>query len=130
MATQNSLHNCENCALKKIYLDIDVDVDDAEVYMRIENMVDNGLQSTSENAIENIPKELATKENIAKFKINAKINLNNAYELRKEWWQLMKKKYEGVDDSTKFDMLCKKFFKCVDKNGVGQLTSGFFEKED
>ena len=128
MPVMISAHDCDHCALKKIYYEgISIEEDDAKVYERIDSMINNARQAVEKDALESIPKELLTEESVKIYKRNAKTNYDNAVQVMKEWWELMRKKY-GIGMGAKFDAYANQFFRCVDKNGVSQLTGGFRPK--
>ena len=122
-------HSCENCSLHKVfYENIIIEEDDAKVYNKIMIMVNNSDQAVENNATENLPDSIteADKENYKKI---AKKNNDDAHALLAEWWMLMRKKYPGLEDASKFDYNCKKFFKCVNSNGVPSVEGKFIEKK-
>ena len=122
-------HSCENCSLHKVfYENIIIEEDDAKVYGKIITMINNSDQAVENNATENLP-DSVTEADKEKFKKIAKKTNTDAHALMAEWWMLMRKKYPGLEDASKFEYVSGRFFKCVDSNGVPSIEGKFIEKK-
>ena len=119
-----TLHLCENCALKRKPIEtlVKIDSTDCQVYERIATMLVNTDQSAEIPA----PENLSPAERKKYFK-NVVESSDNARALAHEWWTLAKRKY-GIPNYARFDVEIPEFYVCVDDKGNVNTTDDFVPK--
>jgi hypothetical protein len=112
MTTQNMLHSCVNCALKKEIVLESIDDIDIEEYETIQASLASIREANTQGTI---PSDAPPQ--VLKTYFEVMLEKEAHYKkLERQWWNKIIKKYK-ISENTKVDTLQKVFYHCIDATG-------------
>lgn len=119
-------HDCNKCAYKRQYLDINIEQIDIQMYEAINTKVMSSRQATVSNSLDALGSNI-TEEQKEEYFEKAFKTADEARMLEVEWWTRMKEKYNLPTDRIFVDIENYKFYVCLDS--CGQYMIDFKAKD-